>query len=98
MVQRRPPDPSLSAHLREFHQRLPLACDPPNALLSLPDDRILYLAAVLRDTPVPAPALSPEEWQGFLDHLRPHGVYPSWRTGSGPGRRTAGRRSRLWTT
>jgi len=56
------------------------------------------VAAVLRDTPVPAPALSPEEWQGFLDHLRPHGVYPSWRTGSGPGRRTAGRRSRLWTT
>ena len=71
-----PPDPSLPAKLREFHQRLPLAGDPPNALLSLPDDRILYLAAVLRDTPVPAPALSAEEWQEFLDHLRPHGVYP----------------------
>jgi len=49
-----PPDPSLPARLRAFHEGLPLAGDPPNALLSLPDDRILYLAAVLRDTPVPA--------------------------------------------
>ncbi len=49
---------------------------PPNALLSLPDDRLLYLAAVLRDTPVPAPSLSLEEWRAFLDHLRPHGVFP----------------------
>ena len=71
-----PPDPSLPAKLREFDQRLPLAGDPPNALLALPDDRILYLAAILRDTPVPAPALSAEEWQEFLNRLRPHGVYP----------------------
>jgi hypothetical protein len=73
---RESPDPSLPGRLREFHERLPLAGDPPNAVLSLPDDRILYLAAILRDTPVPAPALSLEEWQAFLDHLRPHGVYP----------------------
>ena len=71
-----PPDPSLPAKLREFHQRLPLAGDPPNALLSLPDDRILYLAAVLRDTPVPAPALSLDEWRAFRDLLKPHGVFP----------------------
>ena len=45
-------------------------------MLSLPDDRLLYLVAILRDTPVPEPALSTEEWQGFLDLLRPHGVYP----------------------
>ncbi len=61
------PDPSLPGRLREFHARLPLAGDPPNAVLALPDDRLLYLAAVLRDTPVPAPALKPEEWQAFLD-------------------------------
>ncbi len=71
-----PPDPSLPARLREFHQRLPLAGTPPNALLSQPDDRLLYLAAILRDTPVPAPSLSSEEWQAFLDLLKPHGVYP----------------------
>ena len=69
-------DPSLHSRLRELHQKLPLAGDPPNALLSLPDDRILYLAAILRDTPQPAPDLSSEEWREFLDRLRPHGVYP----------------------
>jgi hypothetical protein len=68
-------DPSLPGRLRAFHERLPLAGNPPSVLLALPDDRILYLAAVLRDMPVPAPALSPEEWQVFLDLLRPHGVY-----------------------
>ncbi len=71
-----PPDATLPARLREFHQKLPLAGDPLNAVLSLPDDRLLYLVALLRDTPQPAPALAPDEWQGFLDLLRPHGVYP----------------------
>ena len=75
-VRSTPPDPSLPARLREFHKRLPLPGDPPNAPLSLPDDRILYLAAILRDTPVPAPALSAEEWREFMDYLKPHGVYP----------------------
>jgi hypothetical protein len=67
-----PPDPSLPARLRAFHLRLPLAGDPPNALLALPDDRLLYLAAVLRDTPQPAPALSLDEWRGFQDLLDHH--------------------------
>ena len=71
-----PVDPTLPARLREFHARLPLAGDPRNAVLSLPDDRQLYLAAILRDTPQPPPAMSPEEWQEFLDLLKPHGVYP----------------------
>ena len=71
-----PPDPSLPARPREFLPKLPLAGDPPNGLLSLPDDRLLYLVAILRDTPQPPPAMTPEEWQGFLDVLKPHGVYP----------------------
>ncbi len=57
-VRRTPPDPSLPGRFREFHVRLPLAGDPPNALLSLPDDRILYLPAVLGETLVPAPSFS----------------------------------------
>ncbi len=44
-----PPDPSLPSRLRAFHERLPLAGDPLNGLLSLPDDQTLYLAAILRD-------------------------------------------------
>ena len=71
-----PVDPSLPARLREFHKRLPLAGDPPNAVLALPDDRLLYLVAILRDTPQPAPALTLDEWREFLDLLRPHRVYP----------------------
>ncbi|MEN6518194.1 MAG: hypothetical protein ABFC38_08350 [Methanospirillum sp.] len=67
------PDSSLPGRLRELHTRLPLAGGRPNALL--PDDRILSLAAVLRDTPQAAPALSLEEWREFLDLLRPHGIH-----------------------
>ncbi len=70
-----PADPSLPARLRELHKELPLAGGRPNAVLSLPDDRILYLAAVLRDTPQQPPALSPEAWREFLALLRPHAVH-----------------------
>lgn len=40
-----PPGPSLPARLLVFHAKLPLAAGRPNALLALPDDRLLYLAA-----------------------------------------------------
>ena len=73
---REPSDATLPARLREFHERLPVAGDPLNGLLSLPDDRLLYLAAILRDTPVPAPALSLDYWREFRDLLVPHGVFP----------------------
>ena len=56
-----PPDPSLPALLRAFHERLPVPAGPRNAVLALPDDRLLYLVAILRDTPTPAPAMTPEE-------------------------------------
>ena len=71
-----PPDATLPARLCAFHARLPLAGDPLNALLALPDDRLLYLAPILRDTPVPAPALSLDDWREFRDALVPHGVFP----------------------
>ncbi len=70
-----PPDPALPGRLNEFHQRLPLAGDPANAVLSLPDGRLLSLAALLRDAPIPPPAMTPEEWRVFLDLLVPRGVY-----------------------
>ena len=71
-----PIDPSLPDALREFHRQVPLEGEPLNALLALPDDQILYLVALLRNSPQPAPSLSPEGWQQFLDLLQPHRVLP----------------------
>lgn len=62
-------DPALPTRLREFHDRLPLVGNPPNAVLALPDDRVLYLVALLRDTPQPVPSISSEEWKKFLGLL-----------------------------
>lgn len=70
-----PPDPTLPARLRAFQERMLLASDSWTSLLSQSDDRILYLAAILRYSPVPAPALSPEECREFIDRFTPHGVY-----------------------
>ena len=96
-----PPDPWLSERLHAFHATLPLAAGRPNAVLSLPDDRLLYLAALLRDTPQQPPALSPEEWREFLDLLRPHRVHAllahrlgAWQDGRPAAIDEAGRQSR----
>jgi hypothetical protein len=70
------PDPALPERLRAFHQKLPLEGDPPNALLSVSDDWLLYLVAILRDSPLPAPPLSLSEWKEFCDLLVPHRVFP----------------------
>lgn len=61
-----------------------MSAGPPDP--SLPDDRLLSLVAVLRDTPVMAPALSPGAWREFLDALRPHGAYAllAYRLGAWP--------------
>jgi len=67
------------------------AGDTPNAVLSLPDDRLLSLVAILRDTPLPAQAMSPEERRAFLDLLGRKGSARSSRTGYVHSRRTAGR-------
>lgn len=75
-INEQPIDPSLPGRLREFHQQVPLEGDPLNALLSLPDDQLLYLVTLLRNAPQPAPALSPEGWRQFLDLLQPHRVLP----------------------
>ena len=67
-----PPDPSLPSRLRGFHARLPLAGDPPNAVLSLPDDRVL-------SPPRHAAARAGPRARGVAGvprFLLPHGVFP----------------------
>jgi hypothetical protein len=44
--------------LRNFHKHLPLAGDPPNALLSLSDAHLTYLIAAIRNTPSQLPGRS----------------------------------------
>ena len=67
---------SLSDVLRKFHGHLPLAGDPPNALLSLSDDFLTYLIAAIRNVPCPPPDLSPADWHRFLVLLQPHSIVP----------------------
>jgi hypothetical protein len=62
--------------LRTFHKELPLAGDPPNALLTLSDDLLSYLIAAIRNTPRSPPDLSLDDWHNFLTLLEPHGIFP----------------------
>ena len=62
--------------LRNFHKDLPLEGDPPNALLSLPDDQLMYLIAVIRNIPRNPPDLSLSDWHAFLSRVQPHGIFP----------------------
>lgn len=72
-----PPSPgSVAAAVRSIHQSLPLAGDPVNALLDLPDDLLFYLVTLLRNTPCPAPQVSRRDWDTLIRLLRPHWVYP----------------------
>lgn len=68
-------DPSLPERLRQFHAEFPLAGDPWNEILAVPDDQLLYLVALLRNTPMPALALTADEWNRFFTRLSPHGIF-----------------------
>ena len=76
IIKNNPASVSLPDELRNFHKHLSLSGDPPNALLSLPDDLLLYLIAAIRNTPLSPPDLSPDDWQNFLTLLRPHMIFP----------------------
>ena len=67
---------SLCDALRKFHAELPLADYPPNALLSLSDDLLLYLIAAIRNTPCPPPDLSLDDWHHYITLLKPHLIIP----------------------
>jgi len=67
---------SIPAILRELHKDLPLAGDPVNDLLSLPDDFLRYLVFLVRNIPVAPPRRSRDEWQAFHSLLPPHWIYP----------------------
>ncbi|MDD1701600.1 MAG: nucleotidyltransferase family protein [Methanoregula sp.] len=69
------PLPSLE-EFRQFHAHIPLAGDPPNQILTLPDDLFIYLVATLRNNPTSPPTCSLQDWDTVLRFLRPHGIIP----------------------
>ena len=75
LARRAVPDPTLPARLR-VPRKAPVR-GRPAARRTLAPGRsgLLNLSALLRDTPVAPPAMSPEEWREFLDQFTPHGVY-----------------------
>ena len=70
---------TLSAHdigsqARTLHKTCRLAGSVENELLTLPDSLIAYLVMVLRQKPCPAPDCTEEDWNRFLELLRPHWI------------------------
>jgi hypothetical protein len=62
--------------LRSFHQSHPLAGEVPNAILSLPDDLLVYLVQVIRDIPSRPPRVPPGDWKNLLSLMRSHWIIP----------------------
>jgi len=77
--------PSADA-VREFHEDLPLDGDPCNALLSLPDDLLEYVIALMKNAPRHPPVMSLTEWSALPGLLRPHWIIPllAWNLRSWP--------------
>lgn len=75
-----------AAAFKEFHALIPLEGNPPNDLLTIPDDLFLYLAAAIRNEPISPPMIAVGEWHIFLSHLPSHGILPliAWHLRSWP--------------
>ena len=70
---------TLSAHdigsqARTLHRTCRLAGSVENELLTLPDSLIAYLVMVLRQKPCPVPDCTEEDWNRFLELLKPHWI------------------------
>ena len=77
---------SLPATLRQWHAVYPLVGNPPNTLLSVPDDLLQYVVAAARNIPCTPPVCNPGAWGQVFDCLRPHGIIPllAWHISSWP--------------
>ncbi|HUT38323.1 MAG TPA: nucleotidyltransferase family protein [Methanoregula sp.] len=68
--------PSLLPTLRQWHAVHPLAGNPPNALLSVPDDLLRYVIGAVRNIPCSPPVCSPETWDQCISSLHSHRIIP----------------------
>ncbi len=65
---------TISARARTLHRTCRLAGGVENELLTLPDDQVAYLAAVMRQEPRPPPECTSDDWNRFLELLGPHWI------------------------
>ena len=68
--------PSLLPTLRRWHAVHPLAGNPPNALLSVPDDLLRYVIGAVRNIPCSPPVCRPEAWDHVVSCLTVHRILP----------------------
>jgi hypothetical protein len=72
--------------IRRFHADLSLAGEPPNALLSVSDELLLYVLALLREELPILPKAEMDEWLELLTFLKCHRIIPLlyWKIGHLP--------------
>jgi len=72
--------------IRRFHAVLCLAGEPPNALLSVSDELLCYVLALLRDEHPNLPQATVDEWLELLVQLQCHRIIPLlyWKIGHLP--------------
>ena len=88
------PATSVSSHttldlineVRHLHPNLRFGGEPPDAILTLPDELIRYILALLSETPHPPPEVSPDKWTKLITTLKSHWVLPLvyWHAGHVP--------------
>ena len=78
--------PDLFNEVRHLHPNLRFGGEPPDALLSLPEELIRYVLALLSGDPHPAPQVHPDEWTKLITTLKAHWVLPLlyWQAGHVP--------------
>jgi len=72
--------------VRHLHPNLRFGGEPPDALLTLPEELIRYILALLSEAPQPAPQVHQDEWTKLITTLKSHWVLPLvyWHAGHVP--------------
>jgi len=72
--------------VQHLHPNMRFCGEPPDALLTLPEELIRYLLALLSGAPQPAPQVHSDEWTKLITILKAHWVLPLvyWHAGHVP--------------
>lgn len=64
------------SEIHRLHEEFPLSCEHGSSLLSLPDDQLLYLLALLRNETPALPVMAASEWTVLITTLKEHLILP----------------------